>query len=60
MHEGCKINEKMKLKHKAKTLKKCYKALSKHDILRMMEQDKNLGTTRTQEHVICAKRSKRT
>ena len=27
MHEGCKMNEKMKLKHKTKTLKKKKKKL---------------------------------
>ena len=31
-----------------------------HDMLRMMEHDVNLGITKTQEHVKCAKRSKMT
>ena len=62
MHEGCKINEKVKLKRKTKQKKKkkCYKAQSKHDMLRMMEYNVNLGMTQTQEHVIRAKRSKKT
>ena len=58
MHEGCKMNEKMKLKHKTKTLKNATKH-KEHDMLRMMEHDINLGRTRTQEHVICAKSLKR-
>ena len=32
---------------------------SKYEMLRMMEQDVDQGMTRIQEHVICAKRSKR-
>ena len=55
MHEGCKMNEKMKLKHKTKTLKKKKNTTKhkEHDMLRMMEHDINLGITKTQEHVKC-------
>ena len=62
IHEGCNLNEKMKLKRKTKTSekKKCYKAQSKHDILGMMKHDIDLGMTQTQEHAISAKRSKKT
>ena len=61
MHEGCKMNKKMKLKRKTKQKKKkCYKTQSKHDMLRMIEHDVNLGMTQTQEQVIRAKRSKKT
>ena len=52
MCEGCKMNEKMKLKHKTKTLKNATKH-KEHDMLRMMEHDVNLGMTKTQEHVKC-------
>ena len=52
MHEGCKMNEKMKLKHKTKTLKNATK-YKEHDMLKMMEHDVNLGMTKTQEHVKC-------
>ena len=52
MLEGCKMNEKMKLKHKTKTLKNATKH-KEHDMLRMMEHDVNLGMTKTQEHVKC-------
>ena len=52
MHEGYKINKKMKLKHKTKTLKNAIKH-KEHDMLRMMEHDVNLGMTKTQEHVKC-------
>ena len=54
MHEGCKMNEKMKLKYKTKTLKKKNATKYKeHDMLWMMEHDVNLGMTKTQEHVKC-------
>ena len=52
MHEGCKMNEKMKLKHKTKTLKNATKH-KEHDMLRMMEHDVNVGMIKTQEHVKC-------
>jgi len=52
MHEGCKMNKKMKFKHKTKTLKNATKH-KEHDMLRMMEHDVNLGMTKTQEHVKC-------
>ena len=45
MHEGCKMNEKIKLKHKTKTLKKNATKHKEHDMLRMMEHDVNLGMT---------------
>ena len=62
MHGGCKKNEKMKLKRKTKTSFKKKNATKhkEHNILRMMEHDIELGMTQTQEHVICAKRSKKT
>ena len=60
MHEWCKMNEKMKLKRKTKTSKKLYKAQSKHDMLKMMEQGIGQGMTQAQEHVKCAKMSKKT
>ena len=58
MHEGCKMNEKMKLKRKTKTENATKH--KEHDMLRMKEQDIVLGMTKIQEHVICAKRSKKT
>ena len=45
MHKGCKMNEKMKLKHKIKTSKKKATKHKEHDMLRMMEHDVNLGIT---------------
>ena len=48
MPEGCKMNEKMKFKHKTKTSKKKKKNAIKHkehDMLRVMEHDINLGMT---------------
>ena len=38
MHEGCKMNEKMKLKQKTRTSLKNATKHKKHDMLRMMEQ----------------------
>ena len=60
MHEGCKMNEKMKLKQKNKDNLKHATKHKEHDMLRMMKDDVNLGMTQTQEHVMCAKRSKKT
>ena len=45
---------KEKMRHKSKTKHK------EHDMLRIKEQDIVWGMTRTQEHVICAKRYKKT
>ena len=47
MHEGCKMNEKMKLKNKTKTstTKKNATKHKEHDMLRMMEHNINLGMT---------------
>ena len=59
MHEECKMNEKLKLKHNTNIKKNATKH-KEHDMLRMMEHDMDLGMTWTQEHDICAKRSKRT
>ena len=58
MHEGCKMNEKMKLKRKTKTENATKH--KEHDMLRMKEQDIVLGMTKIQEHAICAKRYKKT
>ena len=60
MYEGCKMNEKMKLKRKTKTSLKNAKKHKEHDMLRIMEHDIDLGMTQTQEHVIQAKKSKKT
>ena len=38
MHEGCKMNEKMKLKQKQNNFKKNATKHKEHDMLRMMEQ----------------------
>ena len=57
MHEECKMNEKMKLKHNT-NIKRMLQSIK--NMLRMMEHDMDLGMTWTQEHVICAKRSKKT
>ena len=54
MHEGCKMNEKMKLKRKEK------KKHLKQNATKQNEHDINLGMTQTQEHVMCTKRSKKT
>ena len=43
MHDGCKMNEKMKLKQKTKT--KNATKHKEHDMLRMKEQDIVLGMT---------------
>ena len=43
MHEGCKMNKKMKLKRKIKT--KNATKHKEHDMLRMKEQDIVLGMT---------------
>ena len=45
MHEGCKMNEKMKLKQKTKTFLKNATKHKEHDMLRMMEHDIDLGMT---------------
>ena len=46
MYEGCKMNKKMKLKHKTKKKQKKNATKHKeHDMLRMMEHDINLGMT---------------
>ena len=45
MHEGCKMNEKMKLKRKIKTSLKNAKKHKEHDMLRIMEHDIDLGMT---------------
>ena len=46
MHEGCKMNEKMKLKQKTKNIfKKNATKHKEHGMLRMMEHDINLGMT---------------
>ena len=42
-----------------KNIKKNATKHKEHDMLRMMEHDVNLGMTKTQEHEICAKRSKK-
>ena len=54
------MNEKMKLKQKNKDNLKHATKHKEHEMLRMMEHDVNLGMTQTQEHVMCAKRSKKT
>ena len=43
MHEGCKMNEKMKLKRKTKTENATKH--KEHDMLKMMEHDIDLGMT---------------